>query len=366
MKVMTVLGTRPEIIRLSIVIKKLDKHCDHILAHSGQNYDTRLNEIFFEQMGVRSPDHFLNIRGSLGEQIGELLHKVEALIQQEKPDKFLVLGDTNSALSAIIAKRFAIPVYHMEAGNRCYDDRVPEEVNRRIIDHCSDVLLPYTERSRKNLLREGISGQCIFVTGNPIFEVINEYEAQIKNSTILQELKIIAGEYILITLHRAENVDMENRLRNFTQAFELLYKKYKVPIIISVHPHTRLRMEKLSIDTGNPHIHYLQPFGLFDFITLERNALVVLSDSGTVQEECCIFKVPTVTLRDVTERPETIECGSNILSGAEVQTIINCVELVLSSSKDWEPPIEYLAENVSDTVTKIVLGYLERGYFASA
>jgi UDP-N-acetylglucosamine 2-epimerase (non-hydrolysing) len=360
MKVMTVLGTRPEIIRLSRIVEKLDRTCQHVLVHTGQNYDPNLNDVFFQQLGVRAPDHYLNARGSLGEQLGILLSETEKLLKAEKPDKLLILGDTNSALSAIIAKRYGIPVYHMEAGNRCYDDRVPEEVNRRIIDHSSDVLMPYTERSRKNLLREGIPGQRIFVTGNPIYEVIQHYDAQIQASTILQDLEIAAAKYFLVTLHRAENVDIEERLRGLTLALERIQRKYNLPVIVSTHPHTRARMESFGIINKNANVHFLQPFGFFDFIKLEKNAACLLSDSGTVQEECAIFKVANVTLRDVTERPETLECGSNILTGADSENITRCVELVLEQKSSWYTPPEYLVENVSDTVLRLLHGYLHK------
>jgi len=358
MKVMIVLGTRPEIIRLSRIIEKLDHTCEHILIHTGQNYDPNLNDVFFQQLGVRAPDHYLNVKGSLGEQLGILLAETEKILEDEKPDKLLVLGDTNSALSAIIAKRFGIPVYHMEAGNRCYDDRVPEEVNRRIIDHSSDLLMPYTERSRKNLLREGIPGQRVFVTGNPIYEVIQHYDDQIQTSTTLRDLKLAPSNYFLVTLHRAENVDIEERLREFTMALERLQKKYDLPVIVSTHPHTRARMESFGVINNNSDVHFLQPFGFFEFIKLEQNAACVLSDSGTVQEECAIFKVANVTLRDVTERPETLECGSNILTSADSENILRCVELVLEQKDGWSVPPEYLVENVSDTVVRLLHGFV--------
>jgi len=358
MKVMTVLGTRPEIIRLSRIIEKLDRTCHHVLVHTGQNYDPNLNDVFFQQLGVRAPDHYLNAKGRLGEQLGILLSETEKILGKENPDKLLVLGDTNSALAAIIAKRYGIPVYHMEAGNRCYDDRVPEEVNRRIIDHSSDVLMPYTERSRKNLLREGIPGQRIFVTGNPIYEVIQHYDDQIQASTIMRDLELAPAKYFLATLHRAENVDIEERLRELTLALERIQGEYDIPVIVSTHPHTRARMESFGVINMNPDVHFLQPFGLFDFIKLEQNAACVLSDSGTVQEECAIFKVANVTLRDVTERPETLECGSNILTGANAESIVRCVELVLGQKKNWFAPPEYLIENVSDTVIRLLHGYL--------
>ena len=357
MKILTVLGTRPEIIRLSRIIEKLDAMCEHILVHTGQNYDPNLNDIFFQPLGVRVPDEFLDAKGSFGEQTGIILSKIEGILITEKPDKFLVLGDTNSALAAIVAKRLGIPVYHMEAGNRCYDDRVPEEVNRRIIDHSSDVLMPYTERSRQNLLAEGIPSQQIYVTGNPILEVIQHYTEQIKKSDTLRKLGVEQDNYFLITLHRAENVDIEPRLRKFAAALESIQRKYQLPIIVSTHPRTRSRLEAFGVSLGNSQIRFMEPFGFFDFVSLEKKARCVLSDSGTVQEECSIFKVPNVTLRDVTERPETVECGSNILSGADPESILRCVEIVLAQKPSWSPPVEYLAENVSQTVVKILTGY---------
>jgi len=358
MKILTVLGTRPEIIRLSRIIEKLDSTCQHIVVHTGQNYDPNLNDVFFSEMNVRQPNIFLGAKGSFGEVVGAILAGCEQIMRVEKPDKFLVLGDTNSALAAFIAKRLGIPVYHMEAGNRCYDDRVPEEVNRRVIDHSSDVLLPYTERSRQNLLREGIPGEKVYVTGNPILEVITHYEAQIRSSDVHKRLNVKPQEYFLVTLHRAENVDIDGRLHQFVQAFEQIEKKYQMPVVVSTHPHTRNKMQEFGVDVKNQHIRFMEPFGFFDFVHLERNAFCVLSDSGTVQEECSIFKVPNVTLRDVTERPETIECGSNILSGAGAESINRCVELVISRSSQWRVPPEYLVDNVSDTVVKILHGYL--------
>lgn len=323
MKVVTILGTRPEIIRLSRIIEKLDAICEHRLVHTGQNFDTNLSDVFFEQLNVRKPDYYMGVRGtSFAEQIGMIIVESEKILREEKPDRLLLLGDTNSALSAIVAKRMGIPVYHMEAGNRCYDDRVPEEVNRRIIDHSSDVLMPYTERSRQNLIREGIEGERIYVTGNPINEVIKHYDADIQKSPILFELDVEAGKYFLVTMHRAENVDVPERLCSLIKALEQLQKQYNVPIIVSAHPHTRIRMEAHGIKPENKLIRFMQPFGFFDFIKLERSAMCVISDSGTVQEECALFGVPNVTIRDVTERPETIECGSNILSGVDMQHIL--------------------------------------------
>ncbi|MCE5262702.1 MAG: UDP-N-acetylglucosamine 2-epimerase (non-hydrolyzing) [Deltaproteobacteria bacterium] len=360
MKIMTILGTRPEIIRLSRIIPKLDKLCDHVLVHTGQNYDANLNDLFFSQLNLRGPDHYFGARGSLGEQVAKILVESERVMAAEKPDRLLVLGDTNSALSVIMAKRLAIPVFHMEAGNRCYDDRVPEEVNRRIIDHSSDILMPYTERSRQNLLREGIAGERIYVTGNPIWEVIQHYDPLIRQSSILADLKLQQQGYMLVTVHRAENVDIEERLKSIAATMEEIQKTYGLPIIVSTHPHTQARLKGFGIAVNNDGIRFLPPFGFFDFITLERNAFCVLSDSGTVQEECCIFRVPNVTVRDVTERPETIECGSNILAGADPETILRSVRTVVDRKPDWAAPPEYLAPKVSDTVVKILAGYLHK------
>ena len=360
MKVMTVLGTRPEIIRLSRVIEKLDANCEHMLVHTGQNYDPRLKDLFFTELNVREPDHYLGAQGGFGEQVGAILSGCEQLMQASRPDRLLILGDTNSGLVAIVAKRLGIPVYHMEAGNRCFDDRVPEEVNRRIIDHSSDVLMPYTERSRQNLLAEGIPGQRIFVTGNPILEVIQHYQARIEQSDILESLGLTAKSFFLVTMHRAENVDVEGRLRDFVRAFDRLQREHGFPVIVSTHPRTRIRMQALNLEGANPQVRFMEPFGLFDFISLEQNAFCVLSDSGTVQEECAIFGVPSVTIRDVTERPETIECGSGLLSGADPETIQRLVRLATSLSTNWTAPREYLQQDVSEIVLRILLGYLHR------
>lgn len=359
MKIMTVLGTRPEIIRLSRIIEHLDRLSQHVLVHTGQNFDPNLSDVFFRELGVRQPDHFLGVRGeTFGEQIGGIITAVEKIIRNERPDKLLILGDTNSGLAALVAKRMGIPVYHMEAGNRCFDDRVPEEVNRRIIDHSSDVLMPYTERSRQNLLREGIEGRRVFVTGNPIYEVIRHYDPAINKSDVLQRLEIESGKYFLVTMHRAENVDVADRLRSLIDAIGMLQKEYGVPVVCSLHPRTNNKIQSFGVDASRESIKFHAPFGFFDFVELERNALCVLSDSGTVQEECCIFKVANVTIRDVTERPETIECGSNMLSGANPRDVLRCVHTVLDQRSGWTVPPEYAVENVSATVVKIVLGYL--------
>jgi UDP-N-acetylglucosamine 2-epimerase (non-hydrolysing) len=358
MKVLTVLGTRPEIIRLSRVIEKLDRLCNHKLVHTGQNFDPNLSDIFFQQLRVRPPDYYLGVTGeTFGQQVGQMLAAVDKVLVNEWPDALLILGDTNSGLCSILAKRMGIPVYHMEAGNRCYDDRVPEEVNRRIIDHSSTVLMPYTQRSKENLVREGIEGRRIYVTGNPINEVINCYDADIRASDVHERLGVEPGKYFLVTMHRAENVDVEYRLRNLGAGLEQVQQKYGYPVICSLHPRTRQKMQQYGVGVENDQVRFLTPLGFFDFVALERAAFCVLSDSGTVQEECCIFRVPTVTIRDVTERPETIECGSNMLSGCEPDAILRCVEAVLAQGRAWQPPAEYLEADVSSKVAKIVLGY---------
>jgi len=358
MKIMTIFGTRPEIIRLSPILKILDQHCEHITVHTGQNYHESLSDIFIRDLEVRAPDVHFGIRSkSLGEQLGQILLKTDEVLERFKPERILLLGDTNSALSAIIAARRGIPVFHMEAGNRCYDNRVPEEVNRRIIDHSSQILLPYTERSKENLVKEGIERERIFVTGNPIMEVLNIFSDKIENSQSLAKLGVEPFGYFLATVHRAENVDVGERLARIFEAFTKIGEKFDKTILVSVHPRTAEKLEKLGLNRETEKIKLVEALGFFDFVKLEKNALAVLTDSGTVQEECAIFRVPNVTLRDVTERPETIEAGSNILSGAETENILRCVELAISQPADWIAPIEYLKENVAQTVSRIVLGY---------
>jgi len=360
MKVMTILGTRPEIIRLSRIIPLLDQHADHVLVHTGQNYADTLSGVFFRDLGVRDPDVFLGVQApSFGEQIGQILTHTEALLREHHPDRVLILGDTNSGLAAIVARRLGIPVYHMEAGNRCHDDRVPEEVNRRVIDHSSSVLLPYTNRSRENLVREGIPGERIHVIGNPIKQVIDHHADQIAASTALTDLGVSPRKYFLVTMHRAENVDGEPRLRRLVDALTGLHQRYGHPVITSLHPRTRARIERFGVKIDRKGLRWLEPLGFFDFVRLEQEAFCVLTDSGTVQEETCIFGVPNVTIRDVTERPETIDAGSNVLAGSDYAAIADAVQLVTSMVWGWTPPAEYLAEHVAETVTRIVLGYRE-------
>lgn len=358
MKIAVIFGTRPEIIRLSRVIAALDRFAEVTLVHTGQNYDDRLSDLFFRELGVRNPDVHLGVKaGGFAGQAGHILSRTGELLERQRPDRVLILGDTNSGLAAIVAARMGIPVYHMEAGNRCYDDRVPEEINRRLIDHCSTVLLPYTFRSKENLVREGIARERIFVTGNPIFEVLNAYGGSIAASDVLQRLQLAAGGYFLVTLHRAENVDIPERLERLVRGLSRVADEFREPLVVSLHPRTADKLATFGIAPGSDRVRLLEPMGFFDFVHLEQRARCVLSDSGTVQEECAIFQVPSATLRDVTERPETIEAGSNILAGADPDAILAAVRVVLDMPTDWRTPAEYLEPNVSATVARILMGY---------
>ena len=358
MKILTLFGTRPEIIRLSVIIKHLDRFCKHVLVHTGQNYEENLSDIFFRELDLRQPDLYLGVESTqFAEQAGQILARTDEALEKIRPDRVIVLGDTNRGLAAIVAARRGIPVFHLEAGNRCYDDRVPEEINRRIIDHCSAVLMPYTNRSKENLLREGIDRERIFVIGNPICEVINTYASHIERSEVLSRLGLASKHYFLVTMHRAENVDDRKRFGSLLEGLERVAAIYEQPIVVSLHPRTRDKMDQYGLQVRSGLIRLLSPLGFFDFVALERKARCVLTDSGTVQEECCIFRVPNVTIRDVTERPETVESGSNILSGADQEMIVQAVDLVLNSSCDWTPPSEYIEQHVSTAVAKIVLGY---------
>jgi UDP-N-acetylglucosamine 2-epimerase (non-hydrolysing) len=341
MKVITLLGTRPELIRLSLIIPKLDALCDHIVVHTGQNYDYNLDKVFRNELNIREPDYYLDARGIFSIQLAQIMTGLEEVLIKERPDALLVLGDTNSSLGAIVAKRRGIKVFHMEAGNRCYDDHVPEEINRRIIDHASDILMPYTERSRQNLLAEGIAAARIYVTGNPINEVIDFFTSP---------KYVIDGDYYLVTLHRSENVDNTERLGEFLTALNSLNKE----IIWPMHPHTKKRIPKDFV--LGEHITIREPMGFKEFIAFERQAKCVLTDSGTVQEECAILGTPVVTLRDTTERPETLETGSNIITGSNQDKINDAIKAAMALSIG-RTPLEYLVPNVSDTVVKILLGY---------
>lgn len=356
---MTILGTRPEIIRLSETIKKLDKFVDHILVHTNQNYDYELNQIFFDELQLRKPDYVLNVKSSsVGGQIGNILAQTEDVMLKEKPDALLILGDTNSALSCIVAKRLKIPIFHMEAGNRCFDDRVPEEINRRIVDHTSDINLPYTEHARRNLLREGLSPDSIYVTGSPMAEVFKANFQKIENSSVLDELNLVKGKYFLVSIHREENVDNPSNLKMILLALESIANKYGYPLIISTHPRTRNRISELNVKMSDL-FNFHKPFGMFDFVKLQKNAYCVLSDSGTIHEDAGIMGIPALVVRESSERPEAFDTGNVILTGVDLQTILTSIEIVKKQVEDnikFRNPSDYQEENVSDKVIRLVVG----------
>ena len=360
LKVMTIIGTRPEIIRLSEVMKACDKYFDHIMVHTGQNWDYTLNEIFFENLELREPDHYLESVGkTLGETMGNIISKSYDIMVKEKPDALLILGDTNSALSAISAKRLKIPIFHMEAGNRCFDQNVPEEINRKIVDHISDINLPYTEHSRRYLLSEGIQKEHIFVTGSPMTEVLKKYSAKIDASKILDELKLTKDKYMVVSAHREENIDNEENFISLMTALNNIAEKYKMPIIYSTHPRSLDRITKRGFKL-HPLIQTLKPFGFFDYNKLQKNAFCVLSDSGTLAEESAMLDFTGVSLRTSTERPEVLDEGSFVLGGIKTEDIMQAIELTRSMKKNKEKfslAENYLDDNVSVKIVKIIQSY---------
>ena len=360
LKVMTILGTRPEIIRLSSVMKILEKFTDHKLVHTGQNYDYELNQVFFDELGVRKPDHYLNVdTSSLGKVLGEILIKTEEVILKEKPDALLVLGDTNSAIAIMMAKRMKIPTYHMEAGNRSFDANVPEEINRKVVDHLADFNLVYTEHARRHLISEGLSHRFIYVTGSPMFEVLNCKKEQIEASDILTRLELEQKKYFIVSVHREENVDNPESLKKVMNCLNKLYDKYEYPIIVSTHPRTRNRLEKLNIDISARDIRFLKPFGFFDYNKLQKEAYCAISDSGTIAEESAMLDFPAVTIRQSIERPEALDAGSIVLTGLNPDILIYSVDLVTQEENLYpnrEVPVEYKVENTSLRVLKLILG----------
>ena len=358
MKVLTVMGTRPEIIRLAAVIERLDTVVDHVLVHTGQNLDPRLHDVFFDELGVRRPDVQLDITApTAGGRMANVLAMCDGVLATEQADRVLVLGDTDSGLAAFLAKRRGIPVFHMEAGNRCYDDRVPEEVNRRVIDHSSVVLLPYTHGSRDNLLREGIPAERIRVTGNPILEVMERHRAAIDASDVVARSGLAPGGYVLMTAHRQENVDVPARLASIAETAVAVATGHRRPVLWSVHPRTADRLRSrpdVAQRLADADVRLVAPFGFHDFVRLERDAWCALTDSGTVQEECCLLGTPTVTIRDSTERPETVACGSNVVTGVEVDAVLAAVTAMVDRRGGWTPPPEYLATDVSAVVATLL------------
>lgn len=360
MKVVTILGTRPEIIRLACVLARLDKHVDHKIVHTGQNYDYELNEIFFSDLGVRKPDHFMNIdTSSLGKVYGNILIKAEEIFLEEKPDAVLILGDTNSAIAAIIAKRMKIPIFHMEAGNRSFDPNVPEETNRRIIDHISDFNLCYTEHARRHLIAEGLPHRRIYVTGSPMKEVLDTHMEKIKASNALEKLGLKKGEYFLASLHREENVDRRESLTQLLTALERLNEEFGLPVIVSTHPRTRNRLEKLGKEDISENIRFMKPFGFLDYVNLQMNAKCVISDSGTICEESSLLNFPAITTRNAIERPEAMDTGSIVVTGLDAEVIVEAVRLQTSEDVRARPvyiPADYQITNTSHRVVKLILG----------
>jgi UDP-N-acetylglucosamine 2-epimerase len=353
MKVMTIVGTRPEIIRLARVIDRLDRTVDHVLVHTGQNYDHGLSQVFFDDLELRRPDHYLAVdTSSLGSVLGGTLQGVEAVIAQERPDAVLVLGDTNSCIAAVMAKRMRVPVYHMEAGNRCFDENVPEETNRRLVDHVADFNLAYTEHARRNLLAEGLQPRRIIVTGSPMREVLEHYRPQIEASDAVSRLGLRPREYFLVSAHREENVDDPERLGMLLACLEAVRGRWDLPVVVSTHPRTRKRLESLGVVTSGEAIRFMEPFGFHDYNRLQLDAACVLSDSGTISEESSILGFPAITLRDSIERPEALDTGSIIMTGLDVADVVAAVAVVLADGAGTTTlPAGY---EVTDTSTRVV------------
>lgn len=363
LKVMTILGTRPEIIRLSRVMARLDDHVDHIITHTGQNWDYELNEVFFEDLGVRKPDHFLGVGGgSLGETLGGILSETEKVLVEEKPDAVLVLGDTNSAISAIMARRMKMPVYHMEAGNRSFDRNVPEETNRRLVDHIADFNLVYTEHARRHLLSEGLEHRRINLTGSPMREVLEHYRDKIEASDVLSRLELKRRGYFIVSLHREENVDSPARLKALVETLNALAERHDMPIIISTHPRTRKRLDALNLKFDD-RVQDMKPFGFHDYNNLQMNAYCAISDSGTIAEESSMLGFPAITPRDAIERPEGVDVGCLIMTGLDRDTMLNGIDAVTTMFAEREEagiphpvPVDYCVTNTSERVISLILG----------
>jgi len=361
LKIMTIVGTRPELIRLSRVIAELDSNLNHLLIHTGQNYDYELNDVFLNELGIPRPNYFLNVdTTSLGAVLGETLMKIEPVLLKEKPDAVLILGDTNSSIAGIMAKRFHVPIYHMEAGNRSFDLNVPEEINRKMIDHIADFNLVYTEHSRRHLLSEGLHHRRIYLTGSPMYEVLEYYSKMIKQSSVLNKLSIKSKEYFVVSIHREENVDNPSIFKSTISILNQLASEYGVPVIVSTHPRTRKRLNSSKGIDLDSRISFQKPFGFFDYIQLQKNALCVISDSGTISEESAILNFPAITLRNSMERPEALDSGSIILTGFDTNTVLSSIKLVIDQHKsnhiEKTIPNEYLIPDTSQRVLNLIMG----------
>ncbi|MCE9731557.1 non-hydrolyzing UDP-N-acetylglucosamine 2-epimerase [Pectobacterium sp. IFB5596] len=363
LKIVTVVGTRPEIIRLSRIISKLDQYCEHILVHTGQNYDYELNQIFFDDLGIRYPDYFLECAGTNpAGTMAQVISKSDKLFEDVIPEAVLILGDTNSALAAISAKRRKIPIFHMEAGNRCFDLRVPEEINRKIVDHISDVNMPYSDIARSYLLKEGISPDLIVKTGSPMDEVLNFYKDKIQKSDVLSRLGLSSGNYFVVSVHREENVDSEKNIHLYVEALNTIADKYSLPIIVSTHPRTRKKIDSLNVKFDDK-IQLMKPLSFSDYVHLQKEAKVVLSDSGTITEESSILNFPAINIREAQERPEGFEEGAVMFTGMSITRILQAIEILETQPRGEERLIntvqDYIAPNVSDKVLRTILSYTD-------
>jgi len=363
LRVMTIVGTRPEFIRLSRIIAKLDAHCEHTLVHTGQSFDYELSEIFFKELGIRAPDVFLEAAGATGVQtIGQILIAIDQVLEENRPDAVLILGDTNSALAAIAAKRRHIPIFHMEAGNRCFDYRVPEEINRKIVDHIADINLPYSNLAREYLLAEGLPPDQIIKTGSPLREVLTHYQKQIAKSSILTKLKLKPNQYFVVSTHREENVDSSKNLTQLVNLLNILTVRFGLPVIVSTHPRTQARLAKLKLKT-NSLVSFEKPFGFFDYVALQKKARCVLSDSGTITEESSILNFPALNLREAHERPEGMEEAAVMMVGLNSERVLQALEILTTQARGVSSPLKMVADyaplNVSDKVLRIILSYTD-------
>ena len=364
LKVMTIVGTRPEIIKLSRVMDELDKYTEHIIVHTGQNFDYELNEIFFKELHIRKPDYFLDAAGkNAAETIANVILKSDALMEEVKPDALLLYGDTNSCISVISAKRKKIPIFHMEAGNRCFDQRVPEEINRKIVDHLSDINMPLSEHARRYLLAEGLRPETVIKTGSPMTEVLQFHKEEIERNDVLEKEGLRKGEYFIVSTHREENVDSEKNFADLLASLNAIVDKYQKKVIVSTHPRTRKKLEAIGFVNSNPMIEFMKPFGFMEYVKLQQNAFCVISDSGTITEESSILHFPAITIRQAHERPEGMDEGTLVMSGLESARIIESIDLVTSQYAEGEEVIhsipDYAADNVSKKVVRIILSYTD-------
>ena len=364
LKIMTIVGTRPELIKMSRVIAEFDQHTKHVLVHTGQNYDYELNQVFFDDLGIRKPDYFLEVVGENAAQtIARVIEKSDEVMEKEHPDAIMLYGDTNSCLAVIAAKRRKIPVFHMEAGNRCFDQRVPEELNRKVLDHLSDINMVLTEHARRYLIAEGIPPETIIKTGSHMREVLDHYMPKIQKSDVLQRMGLTANKFFIVSAHREENVDTPQNLLDMVETLNALAETYDCPVIVSTHPRTRKRLDALELGEMNPHIQFLKPFGFCDYIKLQMEALCVVSDSGTITEEASLLNLPAITIRNAHERPEGMDVGTLIMSGLKQERVLDAVRVILAqhdkSKRVMQPVADYEAGPVSKQVLRVVLSYVD-------